>query len=290
MKVSDFGRNEFTPVRNYDLDKDIQEFRKTNNPDSSEQLGYTTKTGYEGITPRLKEVISAKVDSILADPDSLAVAHHLATGELTRKVTDPEAIKATRDYLTKRFEGAYESKTTISRDMSLANYELSKNKEAREAKKDEKDQAKIGEPVDPTPETYGHKGVAMIPSGVKSVPIVGKVVLPAIPINESSVDDRGGKSQKTITNAQVLNYTFDDKGRLMANVSYATAKTKYDANGNPTQQVNEKKNIFLSKENKAQLAKALGVSIDQLEKSAGYTPSAETFDAEAFYKKYKSNK
>ena len=136
--LSTFGNYSFTPIANYDIDKDITEFKKTYPPVLTEKLQGNQKIGIEGITPEIKKAIDLKVNSLIADKNSLAVANaQRPGGNVNPNVEDPKDIEATKKFLEERYLNAYSPKTTVDEAYQGANYRLSARKQAKEEQKDE---------------------------------------------------------------------------------------------------------------------------------------------------------
>lgn len=146
--LSTFGQNSFTPIANYDIDKDISEFKKTYPPVLTETLGATTKTGIKGISPEIENAIDLKVNSLVADKNSLAVANaQRPNGSVIHNVTDPNDIDETKKFLKERYLNAYSPEKTVDEALGRANLDLSRRKEAREAKKDKTTEIMVGTPT-----------------------------------------------------------------------------------------------------------------------------------------------
>lgn len=148
----------------------------------------------------------------------------------------------------------------------------------------------LGEPVTPTVETWGSKHMKNInPDKVNSVP-VGNVKIDAIPL----------KDGRTITDAEVVNYTYDNNGNMIVDVVYQESKSetmsvnKYEkeleeaTKNNDTQKIfalqqanevdggkrvtlpgkNRKEQISISKENESKIANQVAGSIEEAKKLA----------------------
>ena len=131
--LSNFGQYSFTPIANYDIDKDITEFKKTYPPILREKIIGNEKIGTEGITPEIKKAIDLKVNSLIADRNSLAVANaQRPGGNVNPNVTDEKDIEATKKFLEERYLNAYSNKITKDEAYQGANYRLSERKQANE--------------------------------------------------------------------------------------------------------------------------------------------------------------
>jgi hypothetical protein len=140
--LSTFGQNSFTPVLNYDFDKDKQEFIKAYPKVLTETLGATTKTGIKGITPQIKEAIDLKVESIVKNPNALAIKAYEVTGQPNPKVEDPKIIEQVRENLTKEYEALYSPEKNVDEAMQRKNYELNVQKEKNDEAQRKKENAR----------------------------------------------------------------------------------------------------------------------------------------------------
>lgn len=220
--VKSFGSNAFTPIPNYDIESDMAGFRKSNEPDLTESLGYTTKTGTKGLTPRLERVIDAKVDAIVADPLTLASVYSKISGEAKRILSEDEK-KLAKDYLVKRYEGMYNTEKTIDEATQRANLNLSERKY-----KDDKEKEQIvsfGQVE--TPPQYEETGIKPR-EGYKTVSISGKQV-PVNVIKAKEKDGNGKVTDKSYNLATLKSYTVttkpDGQRAIVGEISYPDIKT-----------------------------------------------------------------
>lgn len=138
--LSKFGQNAFTPVSNFDIDKDKAEFIKTYPKVLTESLGYATKTGVKGITPEIEKAVDLKVNALIKDRNSLAVANYRRTGTPKPVVEDPKEIEATKEYLKQEYLAMYSPEKTIDEAMQRIAFE-----ERKRASLVDEEQARINE-------------------------------------------------------------------------------------------------------------------------------------------------
>jgi hypothetical protein len=142
--------------------------------------------------------------------------------------------------------------------------------------KDNKDNTPfIGTPVVATKEKWGISFDTLDPDYL-SVPMSGKpVVLNAIPYNVKSRSSDGTvtTARKVLSNAKVENYTYNNKGKLVLDVSYSTGKvTERTTNDDGSTSVGfEEKGtmqVAVTDETETRFAKESGKTVEQLRASA----------------------
>lgn len=108
-----FGSNSFTPVYAYDMDKDKKEFISTYPKVLEENFAGMSIEGKKGITPKIKEAIGLKVQSLITNKDVLANEAYKITGVANPNVTDKEVIKKVEKNLTTEYEALYSPDKTL---------------------------------------------------------------------------------------------------------------------------------------------------------------------------------
>lgn len=140
--------------------------------------------------------------------------------------------------------------------------------------KPKEEKASIGNPVVPSKNTWGDQYERISATESLSVPIIGKVQLPAISIKTGT---KGGKPiYANVTDATLENYTYNKDGKLVIDVSYGIDKTTSVSEGDTGKQTTvskekRKKQIIASPETEARIASKLGVSVQELREAAGYS-------------------
>jgi len=102
-----FGNNAFTPVLDYDFDKDKKEFITTYPKVTNEKFQGMSIVTTKGITPQIKEAIDLKVDAIIKNPNALAIKAAELTGKPNPNVNNPEIIEKVKQNLKKEYEALY---------------------------------------------------------------------------------------------------------------------------------------------------------------------------------------
>ncbi len=139
--IGKFGENAFTPVMNFDIDKDKAEFIKTYPKVLTERLGATSKTGIKGITPEIQEAVKIKVNDLVNNSNSLAIANYKRTGVPNAIVTDPKEIEATSKMLEEEYLAMYSPEKTVDEATQRARF----NEDRRiQRKKEEETMPVIG--------------------------------------------------------------------------------------------------------------------------------------------------
>lgn len=111
--LSKFGVKTFTPVTDYDLDKDLSEFAKTYPKVLNEEIKNNLKIGTKGTAPEIQQAIDEKVNSTLKDRNQMAIVNYKRTGRVNPDVTDPNEIEETRKYLTNLYSGIYAPEKSV---------------------------------------------------------------------------------------------------------------------------------------------------------------------------------
>jgi len=161
-------------------------------------------------------------------------------------------------------------------DSNVTDVDNSSRNTANKNAKDNKDNTPfIGTPVVPTKEKWGISFDTLDPDYL-SVPMSGKpVVLNAIPYNVKSRSSDGTvtTARKVLSNAKVENYTYNNKGKLVLDVSYSTGKvTERTKNNDGSTSVGfEEKGtmqIAVTDETETRFAEESGKTVKQLRASA----------------------
>ena len=148
--ISKFGTEAFSPVLNFDYDKDLTEF-KTNNPMAvTESFQGNSIVGETKITPQIKSAIESQVNSHLTDMNKLSIAYQQATGKAERNITDPAKIKIAKEALVKKYEESYNPKKEVKEALGRASNALAvkKNNQDQQEKKIQKTISDYTEVID----------------------------------------------------------------------------------------------------------------------------------------------
>lgn len=138
--LSKFGVKTFTPITDYDLDKDLSEFVKTYPKVLNEEIKNNLKIGTKGTAPEIETAIEEKVNSTLKDRNQMAIINYKRTGRVMPDVTDPKEIEANKEYLKNLYNGLYAPEKNV--DEALGSARLA---EQTRANKESEKQARINE-------------------------------------------------------------------------------------------------------------------------------------------------
>lgn len=139
--LSKFGVKTFTPITDYDLDKDLSEFVKTYPKVLNEEIKDNLKIGIKGTSPKIEKAIEEKVNSTLKDRNQMAIVNYKRTGKAVPDVTNPEDIKANKEYLSNLYNGLYATEQNVDEAYGGANYALNVKKQKEKEKQDAIDNA-----------------------------------------------------------------------------------------------------------------------------------------------------
>lgn len=206
--LANFGQKPFTPVMNYDLDKDKKEFITTYPKVLNEKFVGDTKVGTKGIAPEIEKAIDLKVDAILANKNALAIKAKEITGEANPFVEDEEIINKVRENLKKEFIGMYAKEKMVDEATGRGNLKLARTKA-------EKEEEKPVYGVVKTPPTYAVAKVTP-KKGYETVSITGGK--PIQQIQGRRKNKKGQWEEVLINNPYLNSYTVVDSnnGRAIA--------------------------------------------------------------------------
>lgn len=246
---------------------------------TGEKLGKTEKTTDSNFVKRTIKgpdlnSLDTITNNILQNPDGTPTDAALSELKKRSLANTPENINKVKQIFKERVLAYTDStdKTDVDYNARTSAY-----KAAKPSGK-EKDKPTIGNPVTPSKETWGDAYDQIDTNKTRSVPIGGKLVLPAIQYVKRGTDATGKatKSNANITDGTVENYTYDKKGKLVLDVSYAKPSLRNKI-GDVTETIKEKtkKRVVASPETEARLAEKLGISIEELQERAK-NPDAKT--------------
>ena len=130
--LSKFGVKTFTPITDYDLDKDLSEFVKTYPKVLNEEIKNNLKIGTKGTAPEIEKAIEEKVNSTLKDRNQMAIVNYKRSGKVVPDVTNPDDIKANKEYLTNLYNGLYSEEKSV--DEALGGARLAEQVRANKEK------------------------------------------------------------------------------------------------------------------------------------------------------------
>ncbi|WP_430611508.1 hypothetical protein [Flavobacterium sp. JP2137] len=263
---------DFQPKLNYD--KVVSDAAKAMGTVENQDVnGYTTTTT-KGVPIKNAQ---AMANSLIYGSDGEVTPFAKSRlRELGYDYTKPpeDAIKAIEKDITERIVMSKDqsSKKDVNHSASISRERLNfdKSKDARDSAEKSKDKASTGEAVDPSVNTWGKTNIEKIGNNSKSVPVSGKVKIPAISTKDS-----------TITDATIDNYTYSKDGKLMVDVSYLDGKKTSNVFGDDGEMKTvvtdkAKKVITVSKETESRIAAQLGISVSEMKERAGFKQNSKT--------------
>jgi len=183
--LSKFGVKTFTPITDYDLDKDLSDFVKTYPKVLNEEIKNNLKIGNKGTAPEIETAINEKVNSTLKDRNQMAIINYKRTGRVIPDVTDPKEIEANKEYLKNLYNGLYAPEKFVDEALQGANYSAGRDDEYYQRKKDAEAKAKAdAEENDKKPNIKqpsivikaGLKDNVKLQKGAKDFPITNAII------------------------------------------------------------------------------------------------------------------
>jgi len=204
--LRNFGVETLKPVLKYDFDGEKQEFLKSYPKVLNEQFVGNTKVGKKGIAPEIEDAIDLKVNSIVSNPNALAIKAREITGEAKPDIKDPEIIEQVRENLKTEYKGLYAPEKMVDEAVGRGNLSLGWSRLNKETQA-----VKIGQVE--IPETITSSGVVISP-GYKGVSVVG-----GKPFNIIA-----GKTLATV-NSYSVKENKDGRKQVVAEITYPDVKS-----------------------------------------------------------------
>ena len=126
--ILEFGNESFTPVRNYNLDQDLELFKKNNPRQKTETPNGMLMTTVTDIGENTKANIKSHVKGLISNPDILSQAYYLSGGGAERNITDPAKIKQAEDYLVQKYTNSYVKDVELDVDVQRQRLAMDKKK------------------------------------------------------------------------------------------------------------------------------------------------------------------
>jgi hypothetical protein len=243
--------------------------------DAAKKIGYediTTDNNFKSVQEKKAKIssVEAVATNLLQNPDGSPTDVALSQMKKMGIAPSDESLKQVKDYFMQRVLANTDYTKKENMDYSGQTGRMAENRQGK--KEDEK--PSIGNPVVPSKNTWGNQYERISATEAFSVPIVGKVQLPAISIKTGT---KGGKPiYENVTDATLENYTYNKDGKLVIDVSYGIDKTTTVSERDEGKQTTvskekRKKQIIASPETEARIASQLGISVQQLKEAAGYS-------------------
>lgn len=244
-----------------DYSKVLEGLTKNLKPEINQTDSGYLKTKTTGLAPSDAEKI-AKGALFAPDgsPSEFAISYFYKQGIEPEQINDEQMSKLQQqlsgDILLSQPRG-------VEKDMDY-NSQTNRMQERRLAEKQEKeDSVTLGQPVVPSEKSWGLAYKDINTRTTRSIPVNGKVLLPAIPITVKRSD--GSAIKKNVTDATLENYTYTKDGRLVIDVSFSEDKTTtttndFDEKTVTSSKAKTKDQIIVTPETEARIAEKLGLT------------------------------
>lgn len=266
------GIPQFQFQKQFDIDKlAIETAKNLGKSDVTTDTGFVTRQ-VQGPNVDALETVTT---NLFVNPDGTPT--ETAMSELRKRGLNPDAkgLKVVTDAFKERVLANTDTLRKTDVDYGEMTAAARERRLARGEKQEEK--PVLGTPVEPSKQTWGKQIDFIDTKKYRSVPVTGgQVKLPAINARVSTTVDKEGKrtpNYKNITDGVLENYTYNNKGQLVIDVSYPLAKvtTKVggsDASESTSVQEKAKFQVAVPAETESRIAKRLGLTVNELRQTA----------------------